>query len=96
MFQVLATKSGKLDADKAPKNAAVTARVTASRPPKKREKADSAAEKKINDKPSDSTGNSETSKFGLSVRVEINLPSDATAETYDNIFKSIKKNLLNG
>jgi len=35
-----------------------------------------------------------TSDFGLSVKVEINLPSDASAETYDNIFKSIRKNLI--
>ena len=34
--------------------------------------------------------------IGLSVKVEINLPSDADAETYDNIFKSIRKNLLDG
>lgn len=32
--------------------------------------------------------------FGLSVRVEINLPADGSKETYDNIFKSIKENLL--
>ena len=31
----------------------------------------------------------------LTVRMEINLPSGADAETYDNIFKSIKENLLN-
>ena len=34
--------------------------------------------------------------FGLTVRVEINLPADGTKETYDNIFKSIKENLLGG
>lgn len=34
--------------------------------------------------------------FGLTVRVEINLPSDGTKEVYDNIFKSIKENLING
>lgn len=34
--------------------------------------------------------------FGLSVKVEINLPSDASKETYDNIFRSIKENLING
>ena len=34
--------------------------------------------------------------FGLSVRIEINLPADGTKETYDNIFKSIRENLLNG
>lgn len=32
----------------------------------------------------------------LSVKIEINLPSDATAETYDNIFQSIRKHLMNG
>ncbi len=34
--------------------------------------------------------------FSLTVRVEINLPSDGSKETYDSIFKSIKENLLNG
>jgi hypothetical protein len=34
--------------------------------------------------------------FGLTVRVEINLPANGTKETYDNIFKSIKENLLGG
>ncbi len=36
------------------------------------------------------------SNLGLTVRVEINLPADGTKETYDNIFKSIKENLLGG
>lgn len=34
--------------------------------------------------------------LGLSVRIEINLPADGSKETYDNIFKSIRENLLNG
>lgn len=34
--------------------------------------------------------------FGLTVRIEINLPADGDQETYDRIFKSIKANLLNG
>lgn len=33
-------------------------------------------------------------EMALTVRVEINLPAEASAETYDNIFKSIKANLL--
>ncbi len=33
--------------------------------------------------------------FALSVRIEVNLPSDGTKETYDNIFKSIRENLIN-
>jgi len=34
--------------------------------------------------------------IGLTVRVEINLPTDGSKETYDNIFKSIKENLIDG
>lgn len=34
--------------------------------------------------------------IGLTVRVEINLPADGSKEVYDNIFKSIKDNLLRG
>jgi hypothetical protein len=40
--------------------------------------------------------NKDGNDFGLTVRVEINLPADGTKETYDNIFKSIKENLLGG
>ena len=32
--------------------------------------------------------------FALTVRIEINLPAEGTQETYDNIFKSIKANLM--
>lgn len=32
----------------------------------------------------------------LTVRIEINLPASADQETYNNIFRSIKENLLNG
>lgn len=38
----------------------------------------------------------DSGQVGLTVRVEINLPGDGTKETYDNIFKSIKENLLGG
>ncbi|MDN2565373.1 DUF5343 domain-containing protein [Aquibium sp. A9E412] len=33
--------------------------------------------------------------WALTVRVEVNLPADASAETYDNIFRSIRANLMN-
>ena len=33
--------------------------------------------------------------FGLTVRIEINLPASGDQETYDRIFKSIRDNLLN-
>ena len=32
--------------------------------------------------------------MALTVRIEINLPAEGTQETYDNIFKSIKANLI--
>ena len=44
----------------------------------------------------DQSKNAEGNGIGLTVRVEINLPADGTKETYDNIFKSIKENLLGG
>lgn len=58
--------------------------------------------KKQPSKPETNTSNSkqvESSKslpsteMALTVRIEINLPSDGTKETYDNIFKSIRENL---
>jgi hypothetical protein len=33
--------------------------------------------------------------FGLTVRIEINLPADGDQDTYDHIFRSIRENLLN-
>ncbi len=39
---------------------------------------------------------SSAKNIGLTVRIEINLPSDGTKEIYDNIFKSIKENLIDG
>jgi hypothetical protein len=33
--------------------------------------------------------------FGMTVRIEINLPADADQQTYDRIFRSIRENLLN-
>ena len=44
-------------------------------------------------------GNGDNNPFnkdiGLTVRIEISLPSDGTKETYDDIFRSIKENLIN-
>jgi hypothetical protein len=34
--------------------------------------------------------------FGLTVRIEINLPTTGDQETYDKIFRSIRENLLDG
>lgn len=39
-------------------------------------------------------GASDKRDVGLTVRIEINLPADGSRETYDNIFKSIRENLI--
>ena len=44
---------------------------------------------------SDGNGSGSRRDFAMTVRIEINLPPNGTSETYDNIFKSIKANLLN-
>jgi hypothetical protein len=47
--------------------------------------------------PQDAEGkDKKESDVGLTVRIEVNLPSDGDQETYDRIFKSIRENLLNG
>ena len=38
----------------------------------------------------------ESTRLGLTVRVEVNLPPGGDQETYDRIFRSIRENLLNG
>jgi hypothetical protein len=35
-------------------------------------------------------------QFGLTVRVEVNLPAEADQETYNKIFQSIRRNLIDG
>jgi hypothetical protein len=37
-----------------------------------------------------------SSPFGLTVRIEINLPADASQDAYDKIFQSVRKNLIDG
>lgn len=41
-------------------------------------------------------GHGGSGDMALTVRIEINLPAGGDKETYDNIFKSIRENLLNG
>lgn len=42
------------------------------------------------------TGTIDVAPVGLTVRIEVNLPASGDQETYDRIFQSIRKNLLNG
>lgn len=41
------------------------------------------------------TGDAGNGEMALTVRIEINLPAGGDKETYDNIFRSIRENLLN-
>jgi len=55
--------------------------------------AKSAAKDK--DLPQSGDGNGDKRDFGLTVRIEVNLPPAGDQETYDRIFRSIRENLLN-
>jgi hypothetical protein len=41
-------------------------------------------------------GTAFASPLGLTVRVEVNLPADASQDAYDKIFQSLRKNLIDG
>jgi hypothetical protein len=70
-------------------------------PGKKKAKSAAAAKKTKTIMPpsgtrkNDGNGAGTQREFAMTVRIEINLPPNGTAETYDSIFKSIKVNLLN-
>lgn len=42
------------------------------------------------------TGTAVVSPLGLTVRIEVNLPADASQDAYDKIFQSLRKNLIDG
>lgn len=51
-------------------------------------------EAKIDNRNISTTEKITTAGYGLTVRIEVNLPANGSAETYDAIFKSIRKNLI--
>lgn len=71
---------------------------TAKKDPQKKEKQKNSSTKHIgtNTVPDEHTESNNKSQFGLTVRIEINLPAEGDQETYNRIFKSIRENLLNG
>ena len=97
VFQALRAIAGYEDDPTAPKTAKTTGQ--SSKPTKTKTPKLAAGEvAKTNASPANPLPAADTSKKGgvaLSVRIEINLPAEATAETYDNIFKSIRANLMN-
>ncbi len=74
--------------DSAPKKKASAARKATTQ---KKEKPKAEA-------PSESTADpiAPDSRVGLTVRIEVNLPADGDQQTYDRIFRSIRKNLIDG
>jgi hypothetical protein len=76
----------------------VTARPTGS--PKPKEKSQKPVKQKqaptINMKPPDLIPDKAKTRrdIAMTVRIEINLPAEGTRETYDNIFQSIRANLI--
>ncbi len=94
-FGALAGLSGKRELS-APKSSRKAVKKTTSSKTK-------AAKKKSLAPPSPGKGDSERghadahlseNAFGLTVRLEINIPADGTQATYDRIFKSIRENLI--
>jgi hypothetical protein len=92
-FQILAAFSGHGEVPQV--------KVVAPKKAKSREEKPSKTKEQRKAMPSASTFQKTTtiegkSPIGLTVRIEINLPSDGDQETYDRIFKSIRENLLYG
>ncbi len=107
-FQALATISGKLDGQ-LPKSTSTKPKRTDGAVTKKLTKAASQQQATTTEITAThrnagaetqsglgGSGNAGSGDMALTVRIEINLPAGGDKETYDNIFKSIRENLLNG
>lgn len=91
-FQTLASLSLKR-AEQVPSRASSGSRAPGKEKKEKKASAKKPSIAKADVAVSDPAG---TSPVGLTVRIEINLPANGSQATYDNIFESIRKNLLNG
>lgn len=90
-FQALSAISGYNEPPITRKGGKVKSKESKEKPSKK--KVEAIKEKVIT--PSTQV-NKKIGDFGLTVRIEINLPAQADQATYDKIFKSIRENLING
>lgn len=106
-FQTLAAISGKVEGQPAKTSAAKPKKAESTTAKKQSAKSSSKSNTPQNSSEaanqpsgvtinSQGTGGGNTSDMALTVRIEINLPAGGDKETYDNIFKSIRENLLNG
>ena len=96
-FIALAAMAGKRDAPKRTPPTAVP-KLKAGQPAKiqKANKTPSTSSTSVEPPASKPNIQPDGKNVGLTVRIEINLPANGTQATYDNIFKSIRANLLNG
>jgi len=94
LFQVFAALSGHGEIP-TPKASAVRGKKekTASLKPIIKNSSSSKPENTKNNKLENNPQNN--GSFSMSVKLEINIPSDGSKETYDNIFRSIREHLMN-
>jgi hypothetical protein len=99
-FQTLATIGGKLDGQLPKAASAKPKKGDASTPKKQTPKAVPAkaavSAAAVTPPQADEIRRGAAGDMALTVRVEINLPAGGDQQTYDNIFRSIRENLLNG
>jgi hypothetical protein len=98
-FQTLASLSGQRNEEvsaRAPRSPKKNSNDEGSRPSaKKRPEKNSPAQNPV-DQHGYTHTNTVQPNVALTVRVEVNLPANASKEAYDSIFASIKKNLIDG
>lgn len=93
-FQTLASMSGKREEEilaRGPRGPNKTSRKTEEQEPAAKKKTQNPP--RVTSKVSEPRGGSDVA---LTVRVEVNLPANASKDAYDHIFASIKKNLIDG
>jgi Family of unknown function (DUF5343) len=101
-FITLAAQAGHGEVKAAPASKATTAGKKAAAPAKKtaettnhNTQTSSAAEKKAAELAAAAAGSqTKNQDFGLSVRIEVNLPANGTPDVYDAIFSSVRKHLI--
>lgn len=91
VFQVFRSLAGRGSDDDAP---APRAKSTPRSATKKPSKPKEATKPKANSSPKVEIAGKKD--MALTVRIEVNLPANGSKETYDNIFKSIRQNLIDG
>lgn len=95
-FAALAALSGHADIP-TPKASTVTKKPSAASGVVSKEKANGRKESSPTDSKPLGVGDAKHQPpVGLTVRIEVNLPASGDQETYDRIFQSIRKNLING